>query len=141
MGTHETNGDYQNDRPEGVLGAPCLDREIDKDGRAALMVWREQSELGRVHMLTYLDEYRGGPSGFASDLNICAKSKDDRVKLGALKLEAQLREWGTSKATSIHVGDVNQTLTVETGPADMGKWLADIAGRLSGRNGHEKSGG
>ena len=39
------------------------------------------------------------------------------------------------KPSSIHVGDVNQTLTVETGPADMGKWLADIAGRLSGRNG------
>ena len=108
MDTHETNGVES----KGVLGAVHPDTAIDKPGRQALQVWRDKTAEGKVEMLEYLDGYRGGHDGFAQDLNYCLCSEDDRVALGALKLETLLREWGGSSvgSPSIHVGDVNQTL-------------------------------
>jgi len=108
LDTHETNGKDAS----GVLGAVHPDAAIDKPGRQALAVWRDKTAEGKVEMLEYLDTYRGGHDGFAQDLDYCLCSEDDRVALGALKLEIVLREWGGQgvASPSVHIGDVNQTL-------------------------------
>ena len=103
--------------PSGVVGEDHHHAAaIDKSGRASLQVWRATSKLGKVEMLRYLDVYRGGFPGFAKDLKDCLSSEDDRVRLGALKFEAQLREWLEERAASVHVDvDARQVhVTAET---------------------------
>lgn len=120
MQAQPTNGK----RPVGDWGEPSPPRAIDKDGRTALMVFRARMREGRDAMLAWLDANGKGPAGYAQVLLDCRNSVDQRVALGALKIEAQIREWMREDVVSGQNAPV-----VVISPEDMRKLLGDGDGR------------
>ena len=153
MGTHETNGKTLT-RYDPAKCIPVILDAIES-GESLVQTCKDSDELPADS--TFLGWVKDDPElaeRYARAREIQAERLGDQIIYEAdrddidpadKRIRVDTRKWWLSKVlprfadkpSSIHVGDVNQTLTVETGPADMGKWLADIAGRLSGRNGSD----
>ena len=91
-------------------------RQQRRDDRDTLAVWRERMHQGRQKVLAWLDdqvEDEDSP-GYARTLLQLRHSTDDRVRLGALKIEGELREWlgHSAKAATINVDARSQTVQV-----------------------------
>ncbi|MBD3302277.1 MAG: hypothetical protein GF346_07500 [Candidatus Eisenbacteria bacterium] len=95
---------------------------------------------GRESVVEWLEENGDGVGGYAKSLLECRQSNDPRVVLGALKLEAQLREWfteGGMHAEQVNVDqraivitpDALRTMLHDRGVADaLSRQLEDVAG-------------
>jgi len=121
--------DHSAEHDPGVLGEAREDLPaIDKAGRATVAAFRARMREGKQEVIDWLDTHHEGAVGYAKVLADLRGSQDDRVRLGALKIEAQLREWFQPESASVSIDARQQTVNVVQSMDDgrLAKWLEDV---------------
>ncbi len=129
------------DSIEPVVGGqiqPDDGRQQRRDDRDTLAAWRGRMRQGRASVVEWLDKHGDGPVGYARTLLDLRKSTDDRVRLGAVKIEAQLRDWFSDtdeKSPDQHLHVHVERPRAPESPEELDRLLRDVRARLPDRGG------